>query len=127
VAALLARIVRDQGRDQEALVYLEAAERAAAPDDVEGQSLWRSVRAPIVARAGQFAAAEELAQAALALIRKTEAPMMQADALADLATVFDLAGKADAARSAIEEAVALCVAKGNVVFAARFRDWGSAR
>jgi tetratricopeptide (TPR) repeat protein len=123
MAALLSRLVRDQGRDDEALALSKTAEEATAADDVESQALWRSIRAPIIARAGNVALAEELAQAALDMVRRTEAPGMQADALTELASVLQLAGKTHEARQAIDEAIALYAAKGNVVSAARFAAW----
>jgi class 3 adenylate cyclase/tetratricopeptide (TPR) repeat protein len=125
VAALLGRIVRDLGRDDDANRYLAVAEESAAPDDIEGQSLWRSIRAPIVARGGNAPLAEELARAAVELIRKTEAPMMQADALVELAEVLKQIGKPDEARQAMAEALMLYDAKGNFVSAARCRVWSA--
>ena len=50
IAALLARLVREQGRDDEALELTRSAEAASAADDIESQALWRMVRAPILAR-----------------------------------------------------------------------------
>ncbi|HSW25086.1 MAG TPA: hypothetical protein VLJ62_20165, partial [Burkholderiaceae bacterium] len=72
MAALISRIVRDQGRDDEALSFSKIAERATAADDVESQALWRSIRAPIVARAGDLAEAEFLARAAVEMAQKTD-------------------------------------------------------
>ncbi len=74
MAAMLSRVVRDQGRDDEALVFSQIAEAATAADDIESQALWRSIRAPIVARAGNLAEAESLARAAVELSQKTDAP-----------------------------------------------------
>lgn len=123
MAALLARIVRDQGRDDEALALSRAAEEAAAADDVESQVLWRAIRAPIIARAGDFAHAEELARGALELVRTSESPSLQAEALTELASVLNLAGKVDEAREAIAEATSLYVAKGDIVSARKAIDW----
>jgi class 3 adenylate cyclase/tetratricopeptide (TPR) repeat protein len=123
MAALLSRIVRDQGRDEEALEFSRIAEAATAADDVESQALWRSSRAPIVARSGNAALAEELAREALRLVRLTESPVLQADALAELAAVQQLAGKVGEAHHAIDEAITLYEAKGNVVSASRYRAW----
>jgi class 3 adenylate cyclase/tetratricopeptide (TPR) repeat protein len=123
MAGLLSRIVRDQGRDAEALALSQAAEAATAADDMESQALWRSIRAPIVARAGDAALAEELARSALDMVRKTEAPNLQGDALCELASVLRLNGKAEEARQAIVEAIALYEAKGNVVSTARAIAW----
>jgi len=119
IAALLARLVREQGRDDEALVLTEMAEAASAEDDLDSQSLWRSTRAPILARSGQLGLAEELARTAVEFVRQTEAPVLQADALTDLAAVLHLAAKSDDARGAIEEALGLYMAKGNIVSAER--------
>ena len=49
----LAQIIRDQGRDDEALALLETAEKLSAPNDVQSQALWRCVKAPILARKGE--------------------------------------------------------------------------
>ncbi len=123
MAALLARLVRDQGRDDEALSLLQTAEEATAGDDVESQSLWRAVRAPIVARAGDFVQAEALARAAVELVRRTEAPNLQADALSELASVLRIAGRESEAQQTIGEALALYTSKGNVASAARANAW----
>jgi tetratricopeptide (TPR) repeat protein len=123
MAALLARLVRDQGRDDEALALSRSAEAATADDDFDSQALWRAIRAPILARAGETEQAEELARTAVELVRRTEAPVLQADALSELATVLALAGKAGEAYQVIEEAVALYLAKGNTVAAARRKTW----
>ncbi len=125
IAALLSRIVRDQGRDDEALAYSQTAERSSAADDVESQALWRSIRAPIVARAGNLPEAEALARSAVELSGQTDAPQMQADTLSELASVLMLAGRLDEARQAIESAVAIYLAKGDVVSAARSTTWAA--
>jgi ATP/maltotriose-dependent transcriptional regulator MalT len=117
MAALLARLVREQGRDDEALALTEVAEAASEPDDPDSQALWRSARAPILARSGQLAQAEELARTAVEFVRQTEAPVLQADALADMATVLQIAGKLQDARAALDEAISLYTAKGNIVSA----------
>jgi ATP/maltotriose-dependent transcriptional regulator MalT len=96
-----------------------------APDDVESQALWRSVMAPILARAGGLQQAEELARAALDLVRPTEAPVMKADGLCELASVQRLAGKLAEARSAIDEAIALYTAKGDTASARRCSAWAA--
>jgi class 3 adenylate cyclase/tetratricopeptide (TPR) repeat protein len=117
MAALLARIVREQGRDDEALALSHTAEAATASDDLESQALWRMVRAPILARAGDWQQAEDLALKAVELVRQTESPMLQADALAELAVVLSIAGRHDEARPHRAAAIALYEAKGNRVMA----------
>ena len=125
MAALLARIARDQGRDDEALALSRTAEQATAADDMESQALWRMVRAPILARAGDRQQAEQLARQAVELVRQTESPMLQADALAELATVLALADRDDEARAHRAEAIALYEAKGNRVMAERCNALGA--
>ena len=123
MAALLSKIVRDQGRDDEALELSRAAEAATATDDMESQALWRATRAPIVARAGDPVLAEALARTAVDLARRTEAPGLQADALSELASVLGLVGKPAEAGEVMREAIALYNAKGNIVSAGRSSAW----
>lgn len=123
MAALLSKAVRDQGRDSEALELSTAAEKAAADDDVEAQALWRSIRAPILARGGDIAGAEDMARRAVALAQEAELPILRADAAYELATVLHLADRADEARSAILQALDLYVAKGDRVSSARAQAW----
>jgi len=118
MAALLARIVRDQGRYDEALALSQTAETMTTPDDTESQALWRSTRAPILARAGELKRAEELAREAVQLVDNGEALNTKADALVELAGVLRLAGKRSEAGAVIAEAIALYKEKGNI-FAAR--------
>ena len=123
LAALLSRLVRDQGRDDEALALSRVAEEIASANDTESQALWRAARATVVARAGDLAQAEELARAAVELLRTTEAPVLKADALFELAKVLAIAARQDEARRAVVEAIALYAAKGNVVMAERCKKW----
>jgi tetratricopeptide (TPR) repeat protein len=119
MAALLSRVVRDQGRDEEALVLSRKAEEATSADDVESLALWRSIRAPILARAGEISEAESLARSAVELSLGSDAPQMQADALYELAAVLVQANRFDEARDALGRALAIYQAKGDIVSAAR--------
>jgi ATP/maltotriose-dependent transcriptional regulator MalT len=119
MAALLSRLVRDQGRDAEAMGLSRAAEAATAEDDVVSQALWRSIRAPILARAGDPAEAQRMARNAVDLLGRTEAPSLRGDALFELATVLRLTGSRDEARESLDEASALYRMKGNRVGADR--------
>jgi tetratricopeptide (TPR) repeat protein len=123
MAALLSRLIRDQGRDDEALIWSKTAEQASAPDDVDSQALWRSVRAPIVARAGNLKLAEELARSACQIVKETEAPLLQADALTELAAVMRVAQRHGEAQQAAEAALTLYRTKGDVVSANRATAW----
>ncbi|HSV69019.1 MAG TPA: adenylate/guanylate cyclase domain-containing protein [Methylibium sp.] len=121
MASLLARAVRDQGRDAEALELTKTAESIAADDDVDAQVLWRSTRAPILARGGAIDEAEALARAALELARQTDFIMLRAESLAELAVVLRI-GRRDGAREALEEAIAVYAAKGDAVSTARLTE-----
>jgi len=123
MTALLSRLVRDQGRDDEALELSNQAEALTAEDDVDSQALWRSIRAPILARRGQFEEAEGLARSACDLVRDTEAPLLKADALYELAVVLRAAGKCAEARAAANEALTLFKAKGDVSSSGRLAAW----
>jgi len=125
IAAMLSRVVRDQGRDDEALKLSKVAEETSAEDDVESQALWRSIRAPIIARCGNLAEAESLARSAVELSRKTDAPQAQADTLSELAAVLMHAGRIDEARQAVDAAISIYQAKGDVVSAARAAAWAA--
>jgi class 3 adenylate cyclase/tetratricopeptide (TPR) repeat protein/ABC-type dipeptide/oligopeptide/nickel transport system ATPase component len=123
LTALLSRLVRDQGRDDEALELSKVAEELTADDDMDSIALWRSIRAPIIARKGDVALAEELARSAYETVRESEALQSKADALFELASVLRIAGKDTEARQTVSEALALFSAKGDVVSAARLASW----
>jgi ATP/maltotriose-dependent transcriptional regulator MalT len=119
MAAMLGRLAREQGRDADALALSARAESTAASDDVLTQVIWRTVRAPVLARSGQLDEAKQLARAAVALLRDLEAPGFLGDALLDLASVLRTAGEVDEARAAVAEALGLFNAKGDRLFAQR--------
>jgi tetratricopeptide (TPR) repeat protein len=121
VATVLARVMREQGRDDEALALSQEAELAAADDDVDAQVQWRSVRAPILARRARCVEAEALARRALELALQADAPLLQAEASADLAEVLLQAGRPDEAEAQFNAAAELWSTKGDRVSAARAR------
>jgi class 3 adenylate cyclase/tetratricopeptide (TPR) repeat protein len=122
-AALISRAIRDMGRDDDAMAFSRIAEDAAAADDVETQALWRSVRAPILARAGRLLEAESLARSAAALIRPTDALTMQGDTAYELAIVLWLAGQTEESLRSIDTAIGIYEAKRDLMSAARARAW----
>ena len=73
-AAFLAEALYRQGRDEEALRMTEESEQIADADDVATQYLWRSVRAKLLARQGQFDAAETMGREAIAIIATAQDP-----------------------------------------------------
>jgi ATP/maltotriose-dependent transcriptional regulator MalT len=119
VAAVFARVQREQGLDDEALALSKTAQDAAADDDVDAQVQWRTVRAPILARRGEHAEAELLARAALALAQGAEVPLLLAEAHGDLAQVLVATGRAAEASAEYAKAAEVWARKGDGVSAAR--------
>jgi tetratricopeptide (TPR) repeat protein len=98
------------------------ANRSRSADDVEAQSIWRRVRALARAQRGESGDAVALALAAVEIIRQTDSPLLQGDALMDLADVLRSAGLDADAEGPLREALGMYEAKGNVVGAARARE-----
>jgi tetratricopeptide (TPR) repeat protein len=126
MATVLARAVREQGRDDEALEVTRLAEKSAAPNDIEAQVQWRCIRAPILARAGALEEAEALMRAAVDMAKQTEAPDLLASSWSELATVLHLRGQQHEARQALDEALRIYDAKGDRMAAQRLRAAASA-
>jgi tetratricopeptide (TPR) repeat protein len=121
VAAHLAEALYRQGRYDEAEDILSAGAAAGADDDVTTQVLARTIQAKLLARNGLLGEAETLAREAVALARETEYVDLRGDSLLALGEVARLAGRLDEAAEAMQQALHLWEAKGNVVFAARTR------
>jgi predicted ATPase/class 3 adenylate cyclase len=121
VAAMLARALIIQGKDDEADTLTRICEEIAAPSELDSQVRSRALRAILLARGGRLKEAETLAREAVTRSAESEQPDTQAEALTDLAEVLRLSKKAAAAAEAVERAFALYVANGNVVAAARLR------
>jgi tetratricopeptide (TPR) repeat protein len=119
LTAHLAQSVFAQGRSQEAAQIAELAKELAAEDDLEAQVLWRGVRARILAGEGNFEEAERLAREAVELVRTSDAPVRQADALMDLAEVLVKSGQTRAAQAVIEESRKLYESKQSTVASAQ--------
>jgi class 3 adenylate cyclase/tetratricopeptide (TPR) repeat protein len=115
VAANLALLLCRQGRYDEASELTHVAEHIAADDDVESQALWRSAKALILAREGDPAAADRTAQAAVELLKRTDALVQIADALIVQASVLEERRNAAARNDILREAAMLYARKGNVI------------
>ena len=92
IAGVLAEALYAQGRLDEAQQMTEEAQAAAAPDDVDAQVRWRTTRAKLLARRGEFSTARLLADQAVALVSATSYPLLQAETLVAKAEVSRLAG-----------------------------------
>jgi len=121
VSTMLAKATYEQGRYDEAEELSREAERSSRPNDVHSHIVWRGTRAKILARRGDFEAAEKLARDAVEYAEASDFLHSHADALTDLAEVLALAGRPEESASAIEGAIRLHEAKGNVLAVAHTR------
>src|SRR5207245_1332787 len=117
----LANAVYMQGRYDEAEQLTRECEEAARPNDVHSQVHWRATRAKVIARSGEFEAAERLAIEAVAFAAESDFHLAHADALMDLAEVLELRGDRKAAAAAIGEALRFYELKGNLAASDRGR------
>jgi class 3 adenylate cyclase/tetratricopeptide (TPR) repeat protein/ketosteroid isomerase-like protein len=113
-AALLARALADQGRDDEALEHAGYAEEHAA-DDLKTVVTWCGVRATVLARRGRAEEAIALARRAVRRVEPTDALADRADAALTLARVLHAAGRAEEAGPAVKRAREWYAAKGHTV------------
>jgi len=93
-----------------------------AEDDFITQMLWRQVLARVHAHRADYAEAERLARAAVAIGEQTDALIWQADALRDLAEVLAAAGLTEEAADALEQALDRYERKKNLPMAAQVRQ-----
>ena len=107
VATLLAEAVYAQGRLDQALRLTEEADECAGPDDFDAQARWRAIRAKVLARRGQYRAAAQLAEEAVALVPAASDPSELAELLVAQAEVLRLAGALDQAEASLRRALQL--------------------
>jgi class 3 adenylate cyclase/tetratricopeptide (TPR) repeat protein/predicted Ser/Thr protein kinase len=119
--ALLARVLYEQGRLDEALASTDRTRELAADPDILAQTIWRGVRARILVRRGALEEAERLAREATHLADSTDYVVFAGDAQLDLADVLERSGKPKGARQAALQALRHYQDKGNNVDAVRAR------
>jgi class 3 adenylate cyclase/tetratricopeptide (TPR) repeat protein len=100
------------GKYDEAERYAELGREAGSSDDIETQARWRGARAKVLARRGEFGAAEALAREAIELAENTDFPELRGDVLIDAAEVLRLAGGLDEAASFAQRALEAYRRKG---------------
>ncbi len=93
MAGKLAEALYTLDRLDEADAWAGRGAELGASDDPYTQMLWRQVRAKVLARRGEYAEAERLARAAVAIGDETEMINTQGDAYTDLAEVLGLASE----------------------------------
>jgi class 3 adenylate cyclase/tetratricopeptide (TPR) repeat protein len=113
IAATLAHVLYEQGRDDEAERFARASEGAAAADDIGSQVLWRSALAKVLARRDADAAADALADEAVALAATTDMLSLHGTAVLDRARVLALLNAGAPPAALVAEATELFRRKGD--------------
>jgi hypothetical protein len=108
---MLAKVLIEAGRPEEAAPWIELGRSLAAPDDVLTQTLWRSAAARLASWSGDHAAALSLGREAVAITGATDYLGITADVLLDLARVQRSAGLLDAAEGSARSALDLYLRK----------------
>ena len=109
------------GRDSDAMEMTTVSEATASVDDVTSHIAWRTVRAKVVARGGDYEEGERLAREAIARAEETDWPNLRGGAFVALSAVMAASGRSDEARDAAERALAVYEEKGNVAAAEALR------
>ena len=121
VVSLRALVALELGRDDEALELADETERIAAPDDLDPNARLRMVRARALARRGELDAANGLIGDAARIIEPTDYVTLHLELAFARADVERLAGRGEGERHALERALEVAEAKGNLVAAERAR------
>jgi tetratricopeptide (TPR) repeat protein len=122
VAARLASVLQRAGKPDEALFFADIAKDIGEEDDVETQVGWRSARALVHAQLGMAESAVELATEAVRLTDGNSDRLLRANALMDLASVYERLGQEESAGPPLREALSIYEQKGNVVYTAALRE-----
>ena len=117
---LLASVLYDQGRYEEASEYADLGRELSPLDDVVTWIYWRQASAKLLARRGEADDAVQFAREAVGMTPE-ESLVSRTEALMTLAHVLELVGDPDGATAALQDALALHEQKQNLVGAARAR------
>jgi class 3 adenylate cyclase/tetratricopeptide (TPR) repeat protein len=120
-AAILAAVLYEKGRYDEAMDLAEQTLAITAPDDMEPQIWLRGTRAKILARRERSEHAEQEARENVRLAERTDWPAYTGMAWFDFAEVLRLGGRHHEAAEAAGRAEAYQEKKGSTVMAARAR------
>jgi tetratricopeptide (TPR) repeat protein len=104
-AAEYGRVLAQLGRYDEADALVETARRLSVPDDVSTEVDWRRAQALLHSARGQHADAERVAREAIVWARRSDSPVIEGDAIVDLAAVLEADGRREEAIAAWKEAL----------------------
>lgn len=124
-AALLARTLLDQGRDDEADELTRISEERGG-EDLKATIAWCGVRAQVLARRGEHGEAERLARRGAQMAAQTDALTDHADARMALAVVLRADGREEEAVSEAQRALELYRGKENEAGAGRAQRFAGA-
>jgi tetratricopeptide (TPR) repeat protein len=122
IAYVLADVLCDMGRFEEADLLASEVARDAPSDDQEVQVAWRSVRSRTRTAGGDAAGAVPLAEEAAAIADSTDFVLLQAEAHRRLGEALQGAGRVDDAAASLGTAVERYEAKRASVPAAAARE-----
>jgi tetratricopeptide (TPR) repeat protein len=117
----LADALYELGRYDEAEQASRESEQVMLHADVTTQTVWRRVRAKVLARRGEGDEALRLAREAIDWAKKTNELEPLGDAYRDMAEIMRMAGRNDQAEEVLERALAAYQQKGLVPMANRTR------
>ncbi|MGO9975863.1 MAG: BTAD domain-containing putative transcriptional regulator [Solirubrobacteraceae bacterium] len=121
-AALMARLLCEQGRYAESEQYSTLSRETASEDDALSQVYLRGAHARALARADGGSMAEDLASSAVALASTTDFLLLQGDAFSDRADVLATLNEPHRAARDLEAAIACYERKGIRPCAERARE-----
>ena len=122
VDAMLADVLRSQGRFDEAVRFAEESSAISSPDDLDAQPRWRAALARVLASQGLHERALQLALEGVALVKPIDLLPLKAIVYDSLGAVHATAGRIEESAAAVEQAIALHEQKGDVVSADRSRS-----
>ena len=115
--AVLAEVLYQQGREEEAMQATRLSEEWSAPDDMASQMKWRSTRAKVLASQGRMDEALRLGGESFEMAKGSDFGWRGDEALA-FAEVLRMAGRRDQALDTARQSLAWFEEKGNEVSAA---------
>jgi len=114
VLAVLAEVLFQLGKYEEAEERTRLSEQASSAEDVLSHTLWRATRAKVLATRGETQEAVRLAGEAVEWARRSDALAPLGDVLFSRGEVLSLLGREDEARKTFEEALEVYERKGIV-------------